>query len=232
MLSRITRLVSLSVSNDSLSARAANFAHLLPACMRAVLAWYLADEPDGAHIPPALFTAKYAKIKELDPHHPVSMVFCSGGAKEYLSSLDMIMVDPYPIPNSPASQVVNALDPVVNLGKPVMMVPQSFGGGEGWARTPSAKEERLMAYLGLVHGAVGWQYFVRSAPVSFPYAAAAWSEVRQVAAEIAELTPAVLSGVKAPSLTIAHPLQSRAWQDHNGTVYVRILSPPLPPGPV
>jgi len=86
-----------------------------------------------------------------------------------------------------------------------------------------------MAYLGLVHGAVGWQYFIRSAPVSFPYAAAAWGEVRQVAAEIAELTPAVLSGVKPPSFTIAHPLQSRAWQDHNGTVYVRILSPPPPP---
>ncbi len=37
-------------------------------------------------------------IKELDVNHPVSMVFCAGGAKDYRSALDMIMVDIYPIP--------------------------------------------------------------------------------------------------------------------------------------
>ena len=39
-----------------------------------------------------------------------------------------------------------------------MMVPQAFGGGENWARGPSRQEERLMTYLGLLHGAKAIQY--------------------------------------------------------------------------
>jgi hypothetical protein len=46
------------------------------------------------------------------------------------------MVDPYPIPNSPAETVLGAITQVTALGKPVIMVPQAFGGGENnlWAR--------------------------------------------------------------------------------------------------
>ena len=64
----------------------------------ALFAWYLADEPDGEGIPLEWLQPKYDLIKELDVNHPVSMVFCAGGAKDYLSALDMIMVDIYPIP--------------------------------------------------------------------------------------------------------------------------------------
>ena len=46
-----------------------------------------------------------------------------------------------------------ALANVASLGKPVMLVPQAFGGGENWARGPSRQEERLMTYLGLLSGA-------------------------------------------------------------------------------
>lgn len=46
-----------------------------------------------------------------------------------------------------------ALSNVASLGKPVMLVPQAFGGGENWARGPSRQEERVMTYLGLLNGA-------------------------------------------------------------------------------
>ena len=72
---------------------------------------------------------------QADPNgKPVTMVFCTRNAASYLSMLDIIMVDPYPIPGSPASTVAAALANVASLGKPVMMVPQAFGGGENWAR--------------------------------------------------------------------------------------------------
>ncbi len=43
----------------------------------ALLAWYIADEPDGQNIPPDSMKETYKLIKELDPYHPVSMVFSS-----------------------------------------------------------------------------------------------------------------------------------------------------------
>jgi hypothetical protein len=52
-----------------------------------------------------------------------------------------------------AASVLGALTNVASLGKPVMLVPQAFGGGENWARGPSRQEERLMTYLGLLSGA-------------------------------------------------------------------------------
>ena len=171
----------------------------------ALFAWYIADEPDGQGIDASELEHKYALIKARDPHHPISMVFCAGGAADYLAALDLVMVDPYPVPSDePARDVAGAIDAVVALGKPVVVVPQAFGGGENWARAPSAAEERAMTYAALLHGArAGVQYFVRAAPVMFPYAAAAWSEIRQIAAEVLALTPALASSAAAPAVRVA-----------------------------
>ena len=65
----------------------------------AVLAWYLADEPDGGHIKPSLLQVKYDLLQKLDPSRPASMVFNLGGSPTapnasylmsapYLASLD------------------------------------------------------------------------------------------------------------------------------------------------
>jgi len=187
----------------------------------ALFAWYLADEPDGQGIAPDLLAPKYALIKKLDPYHPVSMVFCAGGASRYLSYLDLIMVDPYPIPNAAASSVQSSLEQVGALGKPIMLVPQAFGGGENWARGPSVQEERLMTYLGWLNGAVAIQYFVRSPPSVFPYAPAAWSEIRKIAAESVALTSALAGGSKLPcSVAGTTNVAAGAWKDRDGSVVV------------
>ena len=124
---------------------------------------YLADEPGGQGIKNTTLLPKYNAIRAADPDgHPVTMVFCTTQAANYLEMLDIIMVDPYPIPGASAASVASALDNVASLGKPVMMVPQAFGGGENWSRGPSRQEERLMTYLGLLTGAKAIQYFVRS----------------------------------------------------------------------
>ena len=196
----------------------------------AILAWYLADEPGGQGIPPATLKAKYEAIKAADKTKPVSMVFCTQQAKSYLDVLDLIMVDPYPIPGGAASSVLGSLSNVASLGKPIMMVPQAFGGGENWARAPSAQEERLMTYLGLMSGAVAIQYFVRSPEAGFPYAPAAWSEIRKVAAETRVLTPAILGGkpvaVKAAvaAATAQCTLETKGWSDRDGSILVIVAN--------
>eukprot|EP00656_Telonema_subtile_P004886 TRINITY_DN1222_c0_g1_i1.p1 TRINITY_DN1222_c0_g1~~TRINITY_DN1222_c0_g1_i1.p1 ORF type:complete len:603 (-),score=99.91 TRINITY_DN1222_c0_g1_i1:100-1908(-) len=194
----------------------------------AVLAWYLADEPDGQGIPAASLKPKYDAIKAADSYHPVAMVFNTAGASAYLPVVDLIMVDPYPIPGSSAGSMAAALTNVATLGRPVMLVPQAFGGGENWARGPSAQEERVMTYIGLMHGVVAIQYFVRERGV-FPMPNA-WSEIRKLAAEVKELTPSLLSGVAVPVVVqnssggLKCDVHAAGFRDRDGSVVVLVAS--------
>jgi hypothetical protein len=130
-----------------------------------------------------------------------------------------------------SASVAAALSMVRAVGKPIMLVAQAFGGGGGWKRSPSAREERLMTYLGLLYDCVAIQYFIRSgewapsvpigpdpcihdlflslgslgtqspAPISFPYAASAWGEIRTVAAEVLAIQSALAGGVRITNVT-------------------------------
>ena len=44
-------------------------------------------------------------VRETDPWHPVSMVFMAPflSAKKYSSAFDIVMADPYPVPDYPIS---------------------------------------------------------------------------------------------------------------------------------
>jgi hypothetical protein len=191
----------------------------------AIFGWYLADEPDGQGIPLDLLQPKYDLIRSLDQNHPVSMVFCAGGAADFISALDLTMVDPYPIPGAHAATVQDSLAQVAALGKPIMMVPQSFGGGENWARGPSIREERLMTYIGLLNDVVAIQYFVRSAPVGFPYAPNAWSEIRKISSEIQTLVPALAGGSRLADIKadVEH-INVGAWTDRDGSIVVVVAN--------
>ena len=41
----------------------------------ALLSWYISDEPVGQGVPPDSLEFAYSIIKELDPYHPVAIVF-------------------------------------------------------------------------------------------------------------------------------------------------------------
>eukprot|EP01052_Picozoa_sp_SAG31_P033001 SAG31_NODE_3677_length_3996_cov_5.686939_3_plen_451_part_00 len=123
------------------------------------------------------------------------------------------MMDPYPVVsisndnqiNQPriAEMILGATRSLAATMKPYFIVLQSFGGGESWQRAPTGAEMRMMAFLALIHGASGVQYFARSPADVFPVSPSSWNEVRRVALEVAELTPA-LAGTASkhlPTLT-------------------------------
>jgi len=172
----------------------------------ALLCWYLADEPAGQRIPPERFIRLYPRLKRADPYHPATMVFCvPSKAHEYVKGLDIVMVDPYPIPNRPVTQVAETIDLVrktVPAGTPIWCVPQAFGGGEAWGREPTPEEERCMTYLAVLHGATGIQYFIRRPPMNNPFTGALWGEIRRMACEIRELTPVLLSPLTRPNVEV------------------------------
>jgi hypothetical protein len=164
----------------------------------ALLGWYIADEPTGNNISPEQLEEIYRTVKENDPWHPVSIVFMAPflSSRRYADALDIVMADPYPIPDLPVSMVgdvAGQLKAEFSGRRPVWIVPQAFGGGELWSREPTIQEIRSMTWQSIIKGASGIQYFVRQGLNYFPKSTATWSECGRIAMEVAELTPWLLS---------------------------------------
>jgi hypothetical protein len=164
----------------------------------ALLGWYISDEPNSKNITPQQLEEIYRTVRENDPWHPVSIVFMAPymTSKKYSDAMDIVMADPYPVPDHPVSlpgEVAGQLKEEFAGKKPVWIVPQAFGGGELWSREPTIQEVRSMTWQSIINGATGIQYFVRQGLNYFPKSAATWSECGRIATEIAELTPWLLS---------------------------------------
>lgn len=169
----------------------------------ALLSWYINDEPDGQGRPPAILEAAYRTIHELDPYHPISIVFMMPSrAADFRHTMDIAMTDPYPIPG-PADKVMNdlaAYSQAYRYEKSVWLVPQAFGGQEMWAREPTAQEIRLMTYMGLISGVKGIQYYVHAAGNINPQSVSAWSACSDLAVETAQMSAFLLSAETAPAV--------------------------------
>ncbi len=164
----------------------------------ALLAWYISDEPNGYKIPPETLEEIYHVVKANDPWHPVSIIFMAPflSSKKYENALDIVMADPYPLPDLPPSMVGDVTGQLKRefIGKkPVWIAPQAFGGGEIWSREPTIQEVRSMTWQAIIKGATGIQYFVRQGLNYFPKSVAMWGECGRIALEVAELTPWLLS---------------------------------------
>lgn len=200
----------------------------------ALLAWYIADEPDGRNLPADSLKEIYSLIKELDPYHPVSLVLNSPRkAEEFRDVTDIVMTNPYPVPQGKLLEVMEYTDMVKKafwLQKPVWVVPQAFGGNEWWQREPTPKEVRAMTYMAVIHGATGIQYFIRNGLNSFPKSTATWDECGAMALEIAELTPDILSPHPVPELVADKPgIHARAW-NRAGLVTIAVVNELNEPG--
>jgi len=191
-----------------------------------LLCWYLSDEPAGRGTPPDRYLAHNAHMKQLDPYHPTTMVFCvPSKAQEYADGMDILMVDPYPIPNRPVTSVADTVDLVLNAtggAMPIWCVPQAFGGGEWWGREPTWQEQRCMTYLAIVHGATGIQYFIRRPPHNNPFVDGMWAECRKIAAEVKELTPVLLSHEPDPEVALVaeDPGLHTMARRYDGAIYL------------
>jgi hypothetical protein len=195
----------------------------------ALLGWYISDEPNNKSITPQQLEEIYKTVREIDPWHPVSIVFMAPylTAKKYAAALDIVMADPYPVPDYPVSlpgEVAGQLKEEFSGKKPVWIVPQAFGGGEWWSREPTIQEIRSMTWQSIINGATGIQYFVRQGLNYFPKSAATWSECGRIATEVAELTPWLLSDeetMPVESLSASVIATSRV---HNGQLIIMAVN--------
>lgn len=195
----------------------------------ALLAWYIADEPNGYRIPPADLKAIYDTVKEADPWHPVTVVFMAPfiSAVKYSEAMDIVMADPYPVPDMPVRNVGNVAEQLYREfegRKPLWIVPQAFGGGEHWRREPTLQEIRSMTYQAIINGARGIQYFIRHGLNVFPKSVPAWNECGQMAVEIAELTPWLLSDEDPVRVISDNPSIKVTSAFHRGVLMVMAVN--------
>ena len=193
----------------------------------ALLAWYIADEPGPRGLDPEVMRRLYDRVRELDPYHPVTMVFLNAAsAQRFAAAVDVAMIDPYPVPNAPAASVGPAVAAAVRgLGvrTPLRLVGQAFGGGEHWTREPTARELRLMTWLAIVEGVSGVQYFIRHGLSGFPKSPAAWAAAGRAAQEVQALTPHLLSREARPEvLASREEVRAAAWRHEGETVIAAV----------
>lgn len=195
----------------------------------AILSWYVADEPEGQGISAETLEEIYDIIRAEDPYHPISLVIMSAGpGRHYANSCDVIMADTYPVPNSPASDVIGTirgLQDELQYEKSIWYVPQTFGGAEFWQREPTPAEIRMMTWGAALEGARGFQAFTRHGLNGFPKNQFMWETYTKACREIQELTPFFDRGKESkPRVVSDAPLNARVYTLGSQRVVV-ILNP-------
>lgn len=186
----------------------------------AILSYYIADEPDGQGVSPESLERAYNLIHEVDPYHPISVVIISSlPARRYEHTYDILMADPYPIPNAPAAEAPRMIQEIydqMRYEKAVWLVPQVFGGGEIWTREPSAREVRAMCYGSILAGARGIQGFHRMPDSGSPLL---WNGFKEVAVELQQIAPYLYDAQSCEIPTGSEQVKARVYR-HNGKLLV------------
>lgn len=171
--------------------------------------WYIEDEPEGRGVSPSLLWKWRHYILSNDPNHPTAVANVrSRKVKDYSAAVDIIMVDPYPIPHMPVTWLSDSIDEAqqaVADKKPVWAVIQAFNWADqgsqfakGQGRYPTLKEERCLSYLSIVHGVKGLMYFSYKAARMNDPGETNWRNVKSIVSELREIQPLLM----APNLEL------------------------------
>ncbi|MEN6547510.1 MAG: hypothetical protein ABFE07_15865 [Armatimonadia bacterium] len=187
----------------------------------ALLAWYLNDELSIDHMPS--LEAHQEWMEDLDPNHPTWIVLYQVNQLHlYRKTFDVLGTDPYPIPSKPAREAANYTirSRESTMGsRPIWQVPQAMN----WAcyrkteeekkglRMPTLDELRSMSWQCITEGATGLIYYswfdLKKIPADFDRD---WANTKQVAAEIKQYLPVLLS-IEEPAKVTANKQEWLHW---------------------
>lgn len=215
----------------------------------ALFAWYLVDEPKRSIRSLRAVGRAYGLVKALDPRHPVFIVVVSPERDDmFVPYLDVLGVDPYPVPDLPlvvVSRYLESARAVVGGLKPVWAVIQAHArpvSGLVPPRYPTPVELRNMVYQALVGRASGLMYFSfewdgTTIDVQDP---TLYRFLGAVNAEVNQLAEVLRSAVDVPTAGGADSNLRVRVLEHAGRTYVLAvnvaprparLQLPLGPGP-
>lgn len=201
-----------------------------------LLAWYLTDEPELNKQSPELITRLNATVKALDPRHPTCLVIAlPQHYGPYARIADVFMVDPYPMPSEPISNVYKRVAKGISDsgGRTVWCIPQSFSWAvwhgkhkPGDVHRPAPDEVRNMTYQALAAGAKGiiyWvykgsKYYVRDFPEQ-------WEADKRMARELNRIAPIVAYGKDSSAVSLVAGAGVRALsKSYGGRDYAIVVN--------
>ncbi|MEN6345582.1 MAG: carbohydrate binding family 9 domain-containing protein [Armatimonadia bacterium] len=181
----------------------------------ALLAWYMADEPELVPVLPQRSQEIYETVRAADPYHPCIMLNDTlQGIYRYERGGDVLMPDPYPcflkngLAAAPIEKTSNFMETIKDATggrKPAWVTPQGFNYGDyGRAgnRGPNLTELRNQTYQAVVHGAKGFLWYTYSQYRNYPDL---YLGMPFVAREIADLKAAVLAQDVPQAVTVKAP---------------------------
>lgn len=134
----------------------------------AIIGWMLHDEPNKyLQIRPSILedlAELYRIVRTIDSVHPTYMTVNDSALFDpFFKVTDIIVVDPYPLPNIPITYVSKHVTEAKALHphKPVYSILQSFmlPGSPRWPYLPNITELRNMAYQSVLGGVHGLGYY-------------------------------------------------------------------------
>lgn len=134
---------------------------------RAILAWYLMDEPDLNEVAPEEYSRLARRLRKLDRARPIYLTAWSPlRYGDYVNECDILAPNPYPILHEePELNNLRLVGIILDAaresasGRPVWAILQAFYAEPMWPRNPTPRELRAMVFLALNHGADGIIYF-------------------------------------------------------------------------
>ncbi len=207
----------------------------------ALLAWYIADEPNVAKT--ANLTARNLQIREADPDHPTFIVLDNPDRPaDFVEGYDIIGMDPYPIGNGSARGVLSTASIYPEAAargmfgfRQLWQVPQAFNWAwsrpwaekENGAHMPTLAELRNMNWQAVASGAnglVGWWFpgMVRNLRKKGreDEFRRVWGDVKTAYGEVAEKIPLLLSVEDAPKVSKRpQDMSARTWRK-DGTLWL------------
>jgi hypothetical protein len=182
-----------------------------------ILAWYLADEPEGSAISPSSIWRWREFLRSYTPFPGALVLVRAQQARDYALAADILMIDTYPIPRMPITWLSDSLEQAKKWaqGKPVWAVIQAFDwsaspledNSRSWGRNPTYEEERCLSYLAVVHEAQGLFYYTfAGGSYRIKDHPRHWAEVQKVVSELRSIYPLLLAPFdSAHKLKIDHP---------------------------
>jgi hypothetical protein len=182
-----------------------------------ILAWYLADEPEGRGIAPASIWRWRRFLRSYTPFPGALVVVRAERAWDYAPTADILMIDTYPIPHMPLTWLSDSLEEARQWtgGRPVWAVIQAFDWSDvplkddprAWGRYPTYEEERCLSYLAVVHGAQGLFYYTFEAQkFGTTEYRRHWDNIKKVIAELRSIYPLLLASiVEKPKVHVDRP---------------------------
>ena len=180
----------------------------------ALLAWYLADEPEIRKTLPERVTAIYQLLREQDPYHPCTMLnYTLAGIRKYGAGSDILMPDPYfhfikgGGPTRPLIKITKFMETIkkaTDNKKPAWITPQGFNYGDLLKkltneRAPNFIELRNITYQSVCGGAKGFLWYSYAYHQNYPDLTLG---IPYLAKEVQILKKAILSADSKKSVQI------------------------------